>query len=196
MIDEAMIRHLSLLLAFCCFGLIGCQPPLDFAQPDHAWKECKLDRGAIRFRYPAGLRRETRSINAPLGFILADPRNRFSILVVTDARETDPEYAAEMLDGSIDPQHRLGPPTPVEVGPAKGLSLEHRTWETYSYRRGRTLVLTSRNRLLVLDVNYVETFEEQLQPVFDKVLASLEFTDVVETANSQTHVLASLRAAD
>ena len=82
-----------------------------------------------------------------------------------------------MINDCIEPEHRVGTATTLELGDADGLTQEHRSWDRYGFRCGKTLVLSDADQRLIFEVSYLENYEDQLKPVFDRVLSSLTFVE-------------------
>ena len=163
------------VLAICVTAIFsGCRPQLQIASEDHPWETYTLGMNSAQFEYPRGLKRKIKS-DDPFAFLLIDPGDKFAILVVWGAETTDEDYPLDMIDSSIDAKDRIGSPQPIEIGSARGLFQDHRFLDQYSYRRGQTIVLVSNDNRLIFDVSYLESYEDQLQPIFATVLASLRF---------------------
>ncbi|QDT09830.1 hypothetical protein [Stieleria marina] len=166
-------------LLTCCLVFAGCAPEIEIANPDLPWRTESLAIGNASFEYPTGLIRYEKS-KSPLAYQLLGENDRFGILVVAGDEQIGGGYASDMIDSCIDSQSRVGEMRPIQIGAYSGVQQDHRSRDNFGYRVGTVIVLESDSNRLVFDISYLELFEDQLRPVYERVVGSLSCDEQVE----------------
>jgi hypothetical protein len=70
------------------------------------------------------------------------------------------------------------------INDVTGLRQDYKMRDGYQFRLGTTIVVTTDKDRLVLDASYPERWKKELEPVFERVVGSLQFS---ESGATQTY---------
>lgn len=170
-----MTNKRFLPILFVVLGVLGCQNAQEIAQPDAVWTTYDSPNHALRFALPEGMKKSVRS-REPAAFGFETANGDFSIAVLHGTfGQAGDGYADSMIETALEGNKKLGDTQQVKLGAAEGLQQDHRSLFQYKHYVGRTIVLTSGDERLLFEVSYAERYEEDLKPVFERVIDSLRF---------------------
>ena len=173
-----LIAYLPGTICLATLLIVGCQetgPGVTASSGE--WTTYQSSDNAFQFEYPVSLRRKDRSSD-PVGFLLEKGPNDVSIVVMHgDDGEHDETFPADMIGVGTNGTSTIGECELVEIGSASGLRQDYRIKDGSRYRVGSLIAVTTEKDRVVFDVTYPERWKEDFEPVVDRVVASLQFSD-------------------